>query len=74
MNYHDALKALPMLPHLLPGDCPRRREVAATWLFWLNTVEPEEEKIVARKDVIIHPEWLDNLTIAGIRDFVMAVK
>ena len=57
-----------------PGTGDHRRVVAAQWLFWLNTCELNGGVVKTRKDVTIHPEWLDNLTMDGIRDYVMAVK
>ena len=57
-----------------PGTGHHRRVVAAQWLFWLNTCELNGGVVKTRKDVNIHPEWLDNLTLAGIRDYVRGVK
>lgn len=57
-----------------PGTGYHRRVVAAQWLFWLNTCELNGGVVKTHKDVSIHPEWLDNLTMEGIRDYVMAVK
>ena len=56
------------------GTGDHRRVVAAQWLFWLNTCELNGGVVKTPKDVTIHPEWLDNLTMEGIRDYVMAVK
>ena len=57
-----------------PGTVLHRRVVAAQWLFWLNTCELNGGVVKTRKDIKIHPEWLDNITVSGIRDYVRGVQ
>lgn len=57
-----------------PGTGHHRRVVAAQWLFWLNTCECNGGVVRTRRDVTVHPEWLDPETLEEIRGYVLRVK
>tara|TARA_Y100000034_G_scaffold87687_1_gene105157 strand:- start:177 stop:398 length:222 start_codon:yes stop_codon:yes gene_type:complete len=64
--------ALARLNEITGTTRTQRREVAARWLFWLNTIDfsfDNEDEVL-----VFHPEWLDQCTLDSISDYLKRVR